>query len=238
MRFILACLLLLSGLHQAVATEIASPVKPFTYQFSMLRNNSKLGIAELSFKPVSANTWQFSSESKGTEGLAQVARASASDISVLVLKNGKLELKNNRVQTKVAFNTRIKTTQLSTDGKTYQYKDHKSEKFVAYQAGAVDQHSLTIALMSALQNKKKPPFVFQVVNRNKIEPYTFNVVSTQILDTAIGKLNTIRVDRVRNDGVDKKTQIWFAIDKNYAPVLVKQTNEDGDAIEMRILSLN
>lgn len=238
MRFILACLLLLSGLHQAVATEIASPVKPFTYQFSMLRNNSKLGIAELSFKPISANTWQFSSESKGTEGLAQVARASASDISVLVLKNGKLELKNNRVQTKVAFNTRIKTTQLSPDGKTYQYKDHKSEKFVAYQAGAVDQHSLTIALMSALQNKKKPPFVFQVVNRNKIEPYTFNVVSTQILDTAIGKLNTIRVDRVRNDGVDKKTQIWFAIDKNYAPVLVKQTNEDGDAIEMRILSLN
>jgi len=36
----------------------------------------------------------------------------------------------------------------------------------------------------------------------------------------------------------KKTQIWFAIDKNYAPVLVKQSNEDGDAIEMRILSLN
>lgn len=238
MRFIVATVLLLSGFNLAFANELATPVKPFTYQFTMLRNNAKLGIAELTFKPISATTWQFSSESKGTEGLAQVARASALDTSILVLKNGQFELKSNRVETKVAFSTRIKTTQLSNDGKTYQYKDRKGEKFVAYKPGAVDQHSLTIALMSALQNNKKSPFVFQVVNRNKIEPYTFKVVSTQVLDTAIGKLNTVRIDRFRNDGVDKKTRIWFAVDKNYAPVLVQQSNEEGDEIEMRILSLN
>ena len=92
--------------------------------------------------------------------------------------------------------------------------------------------------MGALQNKKKPPFVFQVVNRDKIEPYTFKIISTQVLDTALGKLNTVRVDRIRDDGVDKKTQIWFAIDKNFAPVLVKQSNEEGDEIELRILSIN
>jgi hypothetical protein len=238
MRRIVATVLLLSGFNLAIASELANSVKPFTYQYSMLRNNAKLGVAEMTFKPISANTWQFTSESKGTEGLAQVARASASDTSVLALKNGQFELKYNRVETKVAFSTRIKTTQLSSDGKTYQYKDRKGDKFVAYKSGAWDQHSLTIALMGELLKQKKSPFVFQVVNRNKIEPYTFKIISTQVLDTAIGKLNTVRVDRIRNDGVDKKTQIWFAIDKNYAPVLVQQSNEDGDAIEMRILSLN
>lgn len=237
MRLIVATVLLFSGFNLAVASELPTPVKSFTYQFSMLRNNSKLGVAELTFKPISANTWQFASESKGTEGLAQVARASASDTSVLVLKNGQFELKSNRVQTKVAFSTRIKTTQLSADGKTYQYHDNKGDKSVAYRPGAWDQHSLTIALMADLIQKKKSPYVFQVVNRNKIEPYTFKVISTQVLDTAIGKLNTVRIDRVRTDGINKKTQIWFAIDKNYAPVLVNQSNEQGDEIEMRILSI-
>ena len=238
MRLIVATAILLSGFNVALANELAAPVKPFTFQHSMYRNNAKLGVAEMNFKSIGANTWQFSSESKGTEGLAQVARASASDVSVLLLKNGQYELKSNRVETKVAFSTRIKTTQLSADGKTYQYKDRKGEKSVAYKAGVWDQHSLTIALMGALQNKKKPPFVFQVVNRDKIEPYTFKIISTQVLETAIGKLNTVRVDRVRTDGINKKTQIWFAIDKNFAPVLVNQSNEEGDEIELRILSIN
>lgn len=238
MRMIIATALLLSGFNVAFASELATPVMPFTYQHSMYRNNAKLGAAEMNFKSIGANTWQFSSESKGTEGLAQVARASASDISILLLKNGQYELKSNRVETKVAFSTRIKTTQLSADGKTYQYKDRKGEKSVAYKTGVWDQHSLTIALMGALQNKKKPPFIFQVVNRDKIEPYTFKIISTQVLETAIGKLNTVRVDRVRTDGINKKTQIWFAIDKNFAPVLVNQSNEEGDEIELRILSIN
>lgn len=238
MRLIVATVLLLSGFHLALAGELAAPVKPFTYQYSMWRNNSKLGIAELSFKPINANTWQFSSESKGTEGLAQVARASVSDTSVLTLKNGQFELKNNRVQTKVAFSTRIKTTQLSQDGKTYLYHDNNGDKSVAYKPGSWDQHSLTIALLADLIQKKKSPYIFQVVNRNKIEPYTFKVISTQVLDTAIGKLNTVRIDRIRTDGINKNTQIWFAIDRNFAPVLIKQSNEQGDAIEMRILSIN
>lgn len=238
MRLIVATALLLSGFNLVFASELPNPVKPFTFQHSMYRNNAKLGVAEMNFKSIGANTWQFSSKSLGTEGLALVARASASDTSVLLLKNGQYELKSNRVETKVAFSTRIKTTQLSADGKTYHYKDRKGEKSVAYQSGAWDQHSLTIALIGALQNKKQSPFVFQVVKRNRIEPYTFKTVSTQVLDTAIGKLNTVRIDQVRDESSGKQTRIWFAIDKNYTPVLVQQSNDEGDEIELRILSIN
>jgi ribonuclease PH len=59
-----------------------------------------------------------------------------------------------------------------------------------------------------------------------------------MLDTAIGKLNTVRIDQIRDDDSGKQTRIWFAIEKNYTPVQVQQTNEQGDVIELRILSIN
>lgn len=230
-------LCLLSAPILSASTQ-AYPVKAFTFQHTMYRNNAKLGTAEMRFEPIAANTWRFRSQSIDTEGLAKLAGANAKDTSILLLKNGQFELLSNHIETKVAFSTRVKTTQLSKDGKTYLYKDRKGEQSTPYQAGAWDQHSLTIALMADLLTQKKAPYVFKVVNRSKIETYTFKKVSTQILDTAIGKLNTVRIDQVRDDDSRKQTRIWFAIEKNYTPVLVQQTNEQGDVIELRILSLN
>ena len=71
----------------------------------------------------------------------------------------------------------------------------------------------------------------------KLENNTFKFAGTQSLNTALGKLNTVRLDRVRESSDGKSTSIWFASDRNFVPVLFQQLDENGDDIEMRILAI-
>jgi hypothetical protein len=212
--------------------------RPFSMQQTLLHNGVNLGTAELQNKQTSPGRWQLVSRTIATKGIARLTGVSANEQSNLILRDGQLELYSNRIETRVALKTQIKTTQLSDDGKTYRYTDNKGSKQAPYQPGLLDQHSLTLALMADLNaGKKGPNFTYMVINRDKIEPYTFKIINRQTLDTAIGKLPTVRVDRVLGNSTGKNIRIWFATDKNFTPVLTHQINERGDDIEMRILTI-
>jgi hypothetical protein len=120
----------------------------------------------------------------------------------------------------------------------YQYTDHKGSRQAPYRAGLLDQHSLTLALMADLRaGKRAGTLVYPIVNKGRLEDNTFKIVGTQTLSTALGKLNTVRVDRVRESSNGKSTRIWFAAERDYMPVLMQQLDENGDDIEMRILGI-
>ncbi len=234
---LLAFAFLLLAMPVSANTPAAS-VQPFSLNYSVYRNKSLLGVAELRNKQASPGYWQFVSTTKATQGVATIAGTSINEQSNLIVRNGLLELFSNRMETKVAWKTLLKTTKLDDASDTYQYKDSKGTKQAAYRPGLLDQHSLTLALIADLSAKKKgPSFVYMVVNREKVEPYTFKIVATQTISTALGKLDTIRVDRIRESNDGKTTRIWFAIDKNYMPVLIQQNDENGDDIEMRIAAI-
>ena len=234
---LLAFVLLLLAMPLSAETPAAS-VQPFSLSYSVIRNKAVLGVAELHNKQASPGYWQFISKTTATEGVATIAGASIHEQSNLIARNGLLELFSNRLETKVAWKTLLKTTKLDDSVKTYVYKDSKGTKLAPYRPGLLDQHSLTLALIADLNAQNKgPSFVYMVVNREKVEPYTFKIVATQTLNTAIGKLNTIRVDRIRESNDGKTTRIWFAVDKNYMPVRIQQNDENGDDIEMRITAI-
>jgi hypothetical protein len=236
MRLLALILLLLA--MPLFANTPANAVQPFSLNYTVYRNQSMLGVAELRNKQASPGYWQFISKTTATQGVATIAGANINEQSNLIVRNGLLELFSNRLETKVAWKTMLKTTKLDDASDTYQYKDSKGTKQAPYRPGLLDQHSLTLALIADLNAQKKgPSFVYMVVNREKIEPYTFKIVGTQTISTALGKLNTLRVDRIRESNDGKTTRIWFAVDKNYMPVLIQQNDENGDDIEMRIAAI-
>jgi hypothetical protein len=236
MRLIAMALLLLA-LPLSASTP-ANSVQPFSLSYTVYRNQSMLGVAELRNKQAKPGYWQFISKTTATQGIATIAGAAINEQSNLIIRNGVLELFSNQLETKVAWKTMLKTTTLDDSRKTYIYKDSKGTKQASYRPGLLDQHSLTLALIADLNAQKKgPSFVYMVVNREKIEPYTFKIVGTQTLNTAIGKLDTIRVERIRESRNGKTTRIWFAVEKNYTPVLIQQNDENGDDIEMRIAAI-
>jgi len=235
---LLALALLWVAMPLTAQTPAAS-VQPFSLQYSLYRNGEALGVAELQNRQVSPGYWQFVSKTTATEGIAQVAGASAFEQSNLIARQGQLELFSNRIETKVAWKTLAKTTKLVNSGTAYQYTDRKGSKQAPYSPGLLDQHSLTLALMADLRaGKNAGTLVYPIVNKGKREDNTFRIAGTQTLSTALGKLNTVRVDRVRESSNGKSTSIWFASDRNFVPVLFQQLDENGDDIEMRILAIN
>jgi len=81
-------------------------------------------------------------------------------------------------------------------------------------------------------------FSYPVISRGKLKQYSYRVVSEQILQTAIGPLNTVRVDRIIDDN-DKSVSVWLATDWDYLIVKLQQSKgKDGHHLELRDAVIN
>lgn len=234
---LMALAMLLAAFPIAAQTP-ATSLQPFTLKYTVFRNKSELGVAELKYRQTSPGNWQLSSYTTASKGIVSAAGASVLDLSNLAVRNGNLELFSNRIETKLAWKTTVKSTALVNTGSAYRFTEAKGTKTVPYSPGLLDQHSLTLALMADLRaGKKSGILVYPIVNKGKREDNTFRIAGAQPLVTALGKLNTIRVERVRENPNGKSTRVWFASERNFLPVMFQQVDEHGDDIEMRIIAV-
>ncbi len=215
----------------------AEPIADFSYRYQLIRNGSALGNSRSQFKALPNGVWQYSSQATGTKGLAGLAGAGVKETSTLIAPRGQLELFRSRIDTTVALKTDIRSIELDSSAKQYIYSHKKTTQRIAYQPGVLDQNSLTIALMSDLRAGKSRSFSYPTLSKGKLEILRFKISGEVVLDTALGKLNTVRVDRIRDSADGRTTRIWFAKDRGYAPVLVQETEAKGESMELRIQAL-
>jgi hypothetical protein len=215
----------------------AEPVDDFSYRYQIIRNGSALGSTRTQFKALPNGVWQYSSQASGTEGLAGIAGAGVDERSTLIAPRGQLELFSNRTETRVAWKTEVKSISFDKAGNAYIYQDRKGSQRIAYKPGMLDQHSLTLALIADLRAGNGKSFTYSALSKGKLETLRFKVTGEAVIDTALGKLNTVRVDRIRDSANGKTTRIWFAKDRGFAPVLIQELDSNGDDIEMRIQAL-
>jgi hypothetical protein len=225
-------------LISAMPAHGAEPVGDFSYRYELIRNGNALGNNRLQFKALPNGVWQFTSKASGTEGLASLAGAGVDERSTLIAPRGQLELFSNRTETTLAWKNEVKSTNFDKASNTYIYRDHKATRKVAYQPGIIDRHTLTVALMSDLRNGKNKAFSYPTLNKGKLDTFRFKLMGEEVLDTALGKLKTVRLERIRDTADGKSTRIWFAKERNYAPVMIQELDSKGDDIELRIRSLN
>ena len=90
----------------------------------------------------------------------------------------------------------------------------------------VDQLSVQLRLRCDLEQGKEE-FAYPVVTRKRIKNYLFKVQGRETLNTEIGKLDTVIVERVRKEK-DRSTKLWFAPDMNYLLVKLEQFEEKDD----------
>ncbi|GAA5525720.1 hypothetical protein Maes01_02292 [Microbulbifer aestuariivivens] len=76
---------------------------------------------------------------------------------------------------------------------------------------------------------------YLVADGRKIREYRFTVAGTEKLQTPLGEVETIKVQRVREDD-GRETNIWFAPAWNYALVKLQQ-NEDDETYQIALTEL-
>jgi hypothetical protein len=116
-------------------------------------------------------------------------------------------------------------------------KNGKTSSELALETGYLDMITHRLQLRRDL-NSGKQIFSYPVISRGKLKQYDYKVVSEQVLQTAIGPLNTVKVERVIKEG-DKTVNVWLATDWNYLIVKLEQSKgKDGHHLELRSATIN
>lgn len=76
----------------------------------------------------------------------------------------------------------------------------------------------------------------RITNGKKVAVYTYGFEGEEVIETKIGSLNTIHLQRASGEN-DKRTELWLAIDYQYVPVKIRETEKDGKVYELIISSL-
>jgi hypothetical protein len=102
--------------------------------------------------------------------------------------------------------------------------------------GTQDKLGLFLSLMADLQ-KGKRDITYPIADGGKLKSYRFNAVKEEILETTLGRLQTVKLKRIRKKKT-RETYIWCARELNYLMVRMEQYKDGEHVITMAIDSIN
>lgn len=121
---------------------------------------------------------------------------------------------------------------------TLHYQKNDSHKEITLEAGQLDMITHRLQLRRDL-NAGLTEFSYPVISRGKLKQYAYRVVANEVLETAIGPLATVKVERVID--ADSKSQFtaWLAKDWEHLIVKLEQKkNGDSHQLELRSAVIN
>ncbi|ARU87790.1 DUF3108 domain-containing protein [Pseudomonas sp. M30-35] len=100
--------------------------------------------------------------------------------------------------------------------------------------GLLDKSTYQMVLQHDVAAGKKS-MSYQVVDGDEIETYDFRVLGEEAVATKVGKIDAIKVERVRDPTQSKrKTTLWFAKDWDYLLVALNQIEKDGKEYQIML----
>lgn len=206
------CLLLLAGAAHGV-----QPPPPFEARYRVHLRGYFAGQAIMTLERTAANDWVFVAETR-PEGLVALIISGTIDRSVLDLSAA--HVRPTRFTQMNGTGTKPEL-ELGFDWKRRQMSitDADGQRQLALPPGPVhDRASLYPALMAALKTNRLPRQV-RLFNGRRIKTYAIARYENESVDTALGKFNTVKVQRGR-PGDKRIASFWCAPDLAYLPVLM------------------
>lgn len=97
------------------------------------------------------------------------------------------------------------------------------------------QDALSLFFQLALTAPPRESLRYAVFNGKKLRDYRYEVLGETTLETAIGPQRTLHLARAADR--DGRFEAWLAIDRHYLPVRVLRSDEQGNAMELRVRSI-
>ena len=99
-----------------------------------------------------------------------------------------------------------------------------------------DPLSYQLVLPQYLANQTGSLFEIPIVDGADIEIQRFRIIGEEVLDSAIGSLNCVIVERIKEVDDKRTTTIWFAKDHSYLLSKLEQTTASGLTISLELES--
>lgn len=215
---------LVLGLCLAVTgAKAADPIAGFTAEYDLIRDDDIVGQSTISLVAQNNGDWLFTTDS----------RASLYFMSFTDREQSRLRWLDNKPQPLYFEKFRKRPGKTETVKQTFDWQqqlDHgtrgKKSWSSPLQPGTQDLQSHLLALQLDLRAGKRD-LHYPVSKHGRVRDYHYQVTKEELQETALGKLPTLRVERIRDADDNRQTITWFAPSLDFIPVRIQQY-EDGE----------
>ena len=216
---------------------LAAAPAPFSARYDVIRNGSRLGEATIRFTALGGGRYQLLTNTTGTEGLAALTGATVEERSILAWHGDQPETLSYDYTQKLGWKTRERHVRVDAGAQHIDNQDKDRHYVPPYRPGVLDRHAITVALMQDVALGKTGDQIYLVPDKDQLAPWRYRIDAITTMQTALGPQRALRVDRIRDDDSGRKTTMWLAVDRNFVPLRMLQTENSGETIELRIVSL-
>jgi hypothetical protein len=222
----------------AFAEEIEI-IEPFVAYYEAKKLGLSLGAMQLVLTRLEKNHYKFEAFSE-TTGIASVfSRNQIVERSFLIWQDQHFRPvqywfdqsgRKNR-QISVKFDWQTKSAEQNRNGTISKYP---------LENDGHDRMSYQIALMQELRQDHRQ-FNYSVMERNGFKEYMFKVLLEEEIDTSLGKMATLKLERLRKSNDNSKqrsTVFWCAKKLAFLPVRIQHTEKNGYVFIMNINKLD
>lgn len=212
----------------------SAPIQPFQADYEVLRNGKELGRATLKLRPAGDGTWEFSSQTKGTKGMASLLGVDVVEKSTFRWRDGQPEGLHYSYSQEAAVKSRQRSTEFDWQTHEAQSREGQTVWTAPLKTSAMDRNLVIVALMAQLKSGGHD-LAFQVVDKDKVAEQRYVQGARETLALPAGKIDAVRVDRKRADN-SRTTTSWFAPQSGWLPVQIEQVEKSGETITTRLAS--
>lgn len=227
--FSLAAILLLAWNGLAYAE-----LKPYSARYSVYRNGKLTGKADVTLE-LEDQTWRLKSEGSGTHGLARILGArDTEEVSGRVEQGHFLPDRYSR-HTRLAGFDELWSADFDWTASSVLVMQDDRETSLDLVHPAVDPLTLKLEIRQRLVDNN-PDLNFWLVDEVRIKEQNFRRLPPQWLETSLGCLETIPVEKIRVNST-RYTRAWHAPGLDHLAVRIEHGKTGGDHMEMRITEL-
>jgi hypothetical protein len=203
------------------ASVMAADLQPFSASYTAdWKQLPFSGTAERSLQAQDDGTWKL-------DFSASMLVAGLNETSWLILHNGDVQPQKYRyARTGLGKSKNIKqnfdwTAQIVTGS------DRGTPIKATLIQGVQDKSSYQLALQRDIA-QGKTSMSYQVFDGDELDTYDFRVLGEESVETMVGTVDAIKVERVRDPTQSKRiTILWFAKDWDFLLVRLQQVEKDG-----------
>ncbi|MBS0193433.1 MAG: DUF3108 domain-containing protein [Proteobacteria bacterium] len=219
-----------------MSANAAATLKPFTANYQMARSGDVIGDATFSLRPA-AGGWEYDQTTRGTHGVAALAAANVEESSLLQDTDGVLQLRSYRYRMSTLLKSSNRSVDVDPATRSIVIRNKKREQSFPFQAGVLDQNSVTLAIARDLADGKRGTLSYPVATRSSVEIQRYVVGKEQMLTVPAGSLRTLVVTRQRDTPNGRVTAYWFGMDNGYVPVRIVQNEPNGESWQASLVSV-
>jgi hypothetical protein len=224
-----ACLVAIV-LGAAGAASGAPSLQPVQGDYLVLRDGKEVGHATLSLRENGGGTWEYSSETKGTKGMASLVGLDVVENSTFRWHEGKAEGLHYDYRQSAAIKHKDRTIDFDWNAQRAKVNDNGKEFSYAIPAGTIDRSAVALVIGLRLADGAREA-TLPVAVKDHVEQQRFEARGPEKISVPAGSFDALRVERTDATG---KGSSWYAPSVSVLPLRVEQVQGDGSKIVMEL----